>query len=59
MKSKVLTATLSVYRLDEVGTCQVMEQEMIMVMVVMATRWSSAQLGNKKEKKQKFMDIKA
>ena len=34
----VLTSILSVYRLDKVGTCQVMEQEMIMVMLVMTTR---------------------
>jgi hypothetical protein len=29
---------LSVCRLDEVSACQVMEQEMIMVMMVMTTR---------------------
>jgi len=38
MKSKVLTSMLSVCRLDEVGMCQVMEQEMIMMMMVMTTR---------------------
>ena len=34
----VLTSMLSVCRLNEVGTCQVMEQVMIMVMMVMTTR---------------------
>jgi len=34
----VLTSLLSVCRLNEVGTCQVMEQVMIMVMMVMTTR---------------------
>ena len=34
----VLTSMLSVCRLNEVGTCQVMEQVMIMVMIVMTTR---------------------
>ena len=36
----VLTSILSVYRLNEVGTCQVMEQVMIMamIMMVMTTR---------------------
>ena len=34
----VLTSMLSVCRLDEVGTCQVMEQVIIMVMMVMTTR---------------------
>jgi len=34
----VLTSILSVCRLNEVGTCQVMEQELIMVMMVMTTR---------------------
>ena len=34
----VLTSILSVCRLIEVGTCQVMEQEMIMVMMVVTTR---------------------
>ena len=34
----VLTSILSVCRLNEVDTCQVMEQEMIMVMMVMTTR---------------------
>ena len=34
----VLTSILSVCRLNEVGTCQVMEQVMIMVMMVMTTR---------------------
>jgi len=34
----VLTSMLRVCRLNEVGTCQVMEQEMIMVMIVMTTR---------------------
>ena len=38
MKPNVLTSMLSVCRLDKVGTCQVMEQEMIMVMVVMTKR---------------------
>jgi len=37
-KTLVLTFMLSVCRLNEVGTCQVMEQEMIMVMMVMTTR---------------------
>ena len=34
----VLNSMLSVCRLNEVGTCQVMEQVMIMVMMVMTTR---------------------
>jgi len=34
----VLTSILSVCRLNEVGTCQVMEQVIIMVMRVMTTR---------------------
>ena len=34
----VLTSMLSVCRLNEVGTCQVIEQVMIMVMMVMTTR---------------------
>jgi len=34
----VLTSILSVCRLNEVGTCQVMEQKMIMLMMVMTTR---------------------
>jgi len=34
----VLTSILTVCRLNEVGTCQVMEQVMIMVMMVMTTR---------------------
>ena len=34
----VLTSILSVCRLNEVGTCQVMKQEMIMGMMVMSTR---------------------
>jgi len=34
----VLTFILSVCGLNEVGTCLVMEQEMIMVMMVMTTR---------------------
>ena len=34
----VLTSMLSVCRLNEVGTCQVMEQVMIMVTMVMTTR---------------------
>ena len=34
----VLTSILSVCRLNEVGTCQVMEQEMIMVIMMMTTR---------------------
>jgi hypothetical protein len=34
----VLTFMLSVCRLDKVGTCQVMEHLMIMVMIVMTTR---------------------
>ena len=34
----VLISILSVCRLNEVGTCQVMEQVMIMVMMVMTTR---------------------
>jgi hypothetical protein len=38
MKPIVLTSMLSVCRLDEVGTCQVLEQEMIMIMVAMTTR---------------------
>jgi len=38
MKPKVLTSMLSVCRLDEVGTCQVMEQEMIIVIMVMTTK---------------------
>ena len=37
-KTLVLTSILSVYRLNEVGTYQVMEQVMIMVMMVMTTR---------------------
>ena len=37
-KTLVLTSMLSVCRLNEVGTCQVMEQVMIMVMKVMTTR---------------------
>ena len=37
-KTLVLTSMLSVCRLNEVGTCQVMEQVMIMVMMVMTTR---------------------
>ena len=38
MKPKVLTSMLSMFRLDKVGTCQVMEQEMIMVLMIMTTR---------------------
>ena len=34
----ILTSILSVCRLNEAGTCQVMEQVMIMVMMVMTTR---------------------
>ena len=34
----VLTSILSVCRLNEVGTCQVREQVMIMVIMVMITR---------------------
>jgi len=34
----VLTSIISVCRLNEAGTCQVMEQVMIMVMMVMTTR---------------------
>ena len=34
----VLTSILSVCRLNKVGTYQVIEQEMIMVMMVMTTR---------------------
>ena len=34
----VLTSILSVCRLNEVSTCQVMKQVMIMVMMVMTTR---------------------
>ena len=34
----LLTSILRVCRLNEVGTCQVMEQVMIMVMMVMTTR---------------------
>jgi len=34
----VLTSILSVCRLNEVGTCEVIEQEMIMVIIVMTTR---------------------
>ena len=34
----VLTSMLSMCRLNKVGTCQVMEQVMIMVMMVMITR---------------------
>ena len=34
----MLTSILSVCRLNEVGTCQVLEQVMIMVMMVMTTR---------------------
>jgi len=34
----VLTSIRSVCRLNEVGTCQVMEQETIMVIIVMSTR---------------------
>ena len=37
-ETQVLTSILSVCRLNEVGTCQVMEQVMIMVMKVMTTR---------------------
>jgi len=55
----VLTSILSVCRLDKVGTCQVMEQEMIMVMMVMTTRLSSAQLGKEEREKQNPMEIKA
>ena len=33
----VLTSMLSVCRLNEVGTCQVMEQVMIMVLMVITT----------------------
>ena len=33
----VLTSMLSMYRLNEVDTCQVLEQVMIMVMMVMTT----------------------
>ena len=44
---------LSVCRLNEVGTCQVIEQVMIMVMMVMTTRWSSAQLGKEEREKTK------
>ena len=50
MKPKVLTSMLSVCRIDEVGTCQVMEQGMIMVMTI---RWSSAQLGKEERGKWK------
>ena len=38
VETLVLTSILSVCRLNEVGTCQVMEQVMIMVMMVMNTR---------------------
>ena len=55
----VLTSILNVYRLNEVGTCQVMEQVMIMVMMVMTTRRSSAQLGKEEREKQNPMEIKA
>ena len=34
----VLTSMLSMCRLNKVGTCQMMEQVMIMVMMVMTTR---------------------
>ena len=34
----VLTSILSMCRFNEVGTCQVMEQVMIMVIMVMTTR---------------------
>ena len=51
MKPKVLSSMLSVCRLDEVDTCQVVEQEMIMMMVVMATRWYSAQHGKEEREK--------
>jgi len=34
----VLTSILSVCRLNEVSTCQVMEQEMIVVIIMMTTR---------------------
>ena len=34
----ILTSILSVCRFNEVGTCQVMEQVMIMVMMVTTTR---------------------
>ena len=54
----VLTSILSVCRLNEVGTCQVMEQVMIMVMMVMTTRCSSAQLGKEEREKQNLMEIK-
>ena len=37
-ETQVLTSILSVRRLNEVGTYQVMEQVMIMVMMVMTTR---------------------
>jgi len=37
-KTLVLISMLSVCRLNEVGTCQVMEQVMIMVMMVMTIR---------------------
>ena len=37
-ETPVLTSILSVCRLNKVGTCQVMEQRMIMVMMVMTTR---------------------
>jgi hypothetical protein len=31
-----------VCELDKVGTCQVIEQEMIMVTIVMTTKWTAA-----------------
>ena len=46
----VLTSILSVCRLNEVGTCQVMEQVMIMVMMVMTTSDQVLNLEKKKEK---------
>ena len=48
-----LTSIPSVCRFNDVDTCQVIEQEMIMVIMVMTARWSSAQLGKEEREKQK------
>jgi len=45
-----LTSILSVCRLNEVGTCQVMEQVMIMVMMVMTQSDQVLNLEKNKEK---------
>jgi len=58
-KTLVLTSMLSMRRLKEVGTCQMMEQVMIIVMMVMTTRSLSTQLGKEEREKQNPMVIKA